>query len=194
MCRVDGIILAAGLSRRMGKNKLLLPLGDSTVISRLLERIPYPLFQEVFLVFSDQRVHTLAAQFPVTPCLNREPLAGKSHSIRLGLRGSRAEDGLMFFVADQPLLKRSTITRLLATFCANTAKIVVPEVDGMARNPVIFPTDCRQALQALHGDQGGRGILQDNHDRVCAIPWSCGEEFCDIDTPEDYQQVAARCS
>ncbi len=60
MPKVDAIIMASGLSRRMGCNKLLLPLGDSTVVEQFLGRFPYALFQKVIVVYGDRQVAAIA--------------------------------------------------------------------------------------------------------------------------------------
>ena len=73
MCKIDGVILAAGLSKRMGTNKLLLPLGDATILDRFLERFPFARFDNVILVYSDEQVAAIAGRFPMTLCPNRQP-------------------------------------------------------------------------------------------------------------------------
>jgi molybdenum cofactor cytidylyltransferase len=193
MCRVDAIILASGLSRRMGCSKLLLPLGDSTVIGQFLSRFPYVVFQKVIVVYGDQQVASIARKYPAILCHNQNPEAGKSHSIQLGLSVSTAEDGIMFAVADQPLLTSGTIRTLVETFGReNSKKIVVPEVAGRPANPVIFPATCRSEFAELHGDSGGRQLIIKQPERVCYVPFASGEEFCDVDTPEKYQEVVAK--
>jgi molybdenum cofactor cytidylyltransferase len=193
MCRLDAIILASGLSRRMGCNKLLLPLGNSTVIDQFLCRFPYAHFQKVIVVYGDQQVATIAGNYPTTLCYNQYAKAGKSHSIQLGLSASSAEDGLLFAVADQPLLTNSTILKLVEIFSKNNStKIVVPKVDGRPANPVIFPASCRSEFAELHGDSGGRQLILKQPERVCYVSFASPEEFCDVDTPENYQKIVAK--
>lgn len=195
MNRLDTIIMASGLSRRMGCNKLLLPLGTSTVVGQFLSRFPYALFQKVIFVYNDQQVAAIAGKYPVTLCQNEDPQAGKSHSIQLGLAMSTAEDGIMFAVADQPLLTSSTIQTLVAMFYRQDAqKITVPEVAGEPANPVIFPAVCRSEFAELRGDSGGRQLIVKDPGRVCPVVFAAGEEFCDVDTPERYRQIVSQWS
>jgi molybdenum cofactor cytidylyltransferase len=190
MCRLDAIILASGLSRRMGCNKLLLPLGNSTVIDQFLRRFPYAHFQKVIVVYGDQQVAAIAGKYPTTLCCNQDAKAGKSHSIQLGLSASTAEDGMMFAVADQPLLTSGTIQKLVEVFCTKKfEKIIVPEADGCPANPVIFPAFCRSEFAELHGDLGGRQLIMKQVERVCYVSLGSEEEFCDVDTPENYQKI-----
>ncbi len=193
MGRLDTIIMASGLSRRMGCNKLLLPLGKSTVVGQFLAHFPYALFQKVIFVYSDTQVAAIAGNYPVVLCHNEDPEAGKSHSIQLGLSMSTAEDGIMFAVADQPLLTGCTIQTLVAMFYRQDAKkIIVPEVAGRPANPVIFPAACRSEFTELHGDAGGRQLIVKEPGRVCSVVFAAGGEFCDVDTPEKYRQVVSQ--
>ena len=193
MCRLDAIILASGLSRRMGCNKLLLPLGNSTVIDQFLCRFPYAHFQKVIVVYCDQQVATIAGNYPTTLCYNQYAKAGKSHSIQLGLSASTAEDGVMFAVADQPLLSCDTILKLVKIFSKNNStKIVVPKVAGRPANPVIFPASCRSGFADLQGDSGGRQLILRQPERVCYVSFASEDEFCDVDTPENYQKILVK--
>jgi molybdenum cofactor cytidylyltransferase len=177
----------------MGCNKLLLPLGNSTVLGQFLSRFPYALFQKVVFVYCDQQVAAIARQYPVVLCNNSSPEVGKSHSIQLGLSASTAEDGMMFAVADQPLLTSATTQTLIEMFRENKAKkIIVPEVDGRPANPVIFPATCRSEFAELRGDSGGRQLIVRQPERVCYVPFASEEEFCDVDTPENYQKVVTK--
>ncbi len=193
MSRLDAVIMASGLSRRMGCNKLLLPLGESTVVEQFLGRFPYHLFQKVIFVYSDRQVEAIAAKYPLILCHNQVPEAGKSHSIQLGVAKSTAEDGILFAVADQPLLTAATIKTLVEMFSRQDGqKIIVPEVDGQPANPVIFPAACRSEFAELQRDSGGRQLIGKDPQRVCSVFFATADEFCDVDTPEKYQQMVAK--
>lgn len=192
MAKPEAVILAAGLSRRMGSNKLLLPLGDSTVLGQVLSRFPYELYERVILVWADPRVAAIAGPFPITLSQNDDPAAGKSRSIRLGLAATSPEHGVLFAVADQPLLSPATVHRLIDEFRAHPEAIVLPEVHGRSANPVIFPADLRAELARLQDDHGGREVLRRHPHRVRAVPFTDEAEFFDIDTFDRYQEVVAQ--
>ena len=191
MCCIDCVILASGYSRRMGSNKLLLPLGKSTVIGSFLESFPYELFQQVILVYTDERVKAAVSHLPVTFCYNDTPGKGKSYSIRKGLTISTAADGIMFLVADQPLLSRSTLALLISVFIQDRRFIVVPEIEGKNANPVIFPCRFRNDLLSLKNDSGGKLVIARHCNEVRSVVMHSAEEFIDIDTPQQYQQVVS---
>lgn len=191
MCRIDAVILAAGLSERMGTNKLLLPLGNSTVISQFLGQFPFAQFENVIVIYHDQQVADIARTFPLSLSHNDNPRAGKSHSIKLGLAATNSLNGILFAVADQPLLKPDSISRLIDTFCDNLQRIVLPEVNGSLANPVIFPAELRSELQEMEEDQGGRELIRRYPERILSVPCVSEHEFYDIDTLAMYQTVVA---
>lgn len=193
MIEVDAIILASGLSRRMGTNKLLLPLGKKALVEKFLDSFPFGDFHETIFVYSDRAVATLVSHLKLTLCKNTNPGEGQSRAIREGLGFSRARDGLMFFVADQPLLSPDTITTLLARFQDRPESIVVPRVDGKNRNPVIFPACFRNDLSLLKGDVGGRKVIQQNQGKVSYQDFDCAQEFVDVDTLEHYSYLVNLC-
>lgn len=188
---VDGIILASGLSRRMGTNKLLLDFGGVPLLQRMLEGFPYAAFSRVLLVAADHRVISIASRYPVTICQNHFPEKGQSIAIRLGVEASSASGGYLFMVADQPLLRVSTIRRLLETFALNQQRIVMPLACGKRRNPVVFPAEFGGALQNLTGDNGGKQVIDDNSGRTLYVEFDSDKQFGDIDTPEAYAEMLA---
>lgn len=189
MSRVDAIIMASGLSTRMGQNKLLLPLGNSTVLGQLLRTFPYSCFERVTLVYHDQDVAKECEQYPLTLCHNSTPERGKSQTIACGIGASSPENGLLFMVADQPLLTAATIHQLVNTFCLHHQNIILPEIDSAPANPVIFPASLREELLSLTGDSGGREVIRLHPELVKQVPCTDEHEFYDVDTPAMYKEV-----
>ena len=189
MPEIEAVILAAGLSERMGTGKLLLPLGNSTVIRQFLAGFPFSHFEQVILVYHDERVARIARAFPVSLCHNDNPKAGISSSIQLAVSCTQRGNGLMFLAADQPLLTGDTVIKLIETFHAHQHCIVLPEVNGSPANPVIFPAGLRSELKNLKGDSGGRQLIRKYPELVKTVSFSSEHEFYDIDTPQLYQRV-----
>ncbi len=192
MSNVDALILASGLSRRMGTNKLLLPLGETTVIDQFLKTFPYHFFSSVIVIASDEQVTEIARKHTVKVCNNNNPAAGISGSIRHGLAASKATDGFLFTVADQPFLTHEIFQKLLTCFSADIRNIVFPEVNGTPRNPVIFPATLRADLLSLQGDNGGRTLYSRHPDITRSVQFNSAEDFLDIDTPQTYQEAVVR--
>lgn len=189
MAELEAVILAAGQSRRMGRDKLLLPWGTTTILGQLLGQFPYRLFAKTLLVCATVEVKQAACAFPVQIVVNSAPELGKSHSIRLGLEAGQPDRGVMFCVADQPWLLPGVITRLVDQFHRAPAAIVMPDAAGRPANPVIFPPGLRSDLANLSGDTGGRLVIARHPELVERVSFSSADQFADIDTAEHYQQM-----
>lgn len=187
--KVDAVIMAAGRSRRMGCNKLLLELGESFVFEQFMKSFPHDLFRRVIVVASDPRVCGIASRRQAIVCENAHPEMGKSHTIRRGLSRATGADGVMFVVGDQPLLTRTTIGTLLEIFFRFPDSIVIPTVAKKPRNPVIFPADLFDELLTLDGDDGGKVVIGNHPERVKTVAFANPAEFMDMDTEADYQTL-----
>lgn len=192
MCEIDAIILASGNSSRMGQNKLLRFLDEErnvTVLDALLSEIPYQLFRAVLVVISDTRVQKLAEKYPVQIIFNERSQEGKSQAIITGVEQSKSVDGIMFFVADQPLLTKSTITTIVQQFNASPMNIVVPIAAGNRQNPVCFPIELKPYLLDLRAEQGGKSVIERFPDRVITVACDDLQEFCDVDDDQAFHKV-----
>jgi len=188
---ITGIILASGFSKRMRQDKLLLPVKNIPLIERVIRAAKQSLLDEIILVYQHERVKTVAERLRITTALNTAAAEGQSAAIRLGVLSARPDArAFMFLVGDQPYLNSDIINRLTAVWRQNRDSIIVPIYNGKPGNPVIFPAQLREKLLALRGDSGGRTLIQKMPDRVCAVPVSSLAAGIDVDTPQDYANIA----
>ena len=121
-----------------------------------------------------------ARGFAVLP--NDAPERGQSRSVVLGTRALQARcAGLLFLAADQPLLRRETLRRLVAAWQAAPERIAALAADGRRGSPCLFPADCYPALLALTADQGGSPVIRANAERLLLVE-APPEELCDADS------------
>lgn len=192
MADIEAVILAAGLSRRMGRDKLLLPFAGTSVLNYFLSRFPVTLFARTVVVTASAEVAGISSNFSVHICHNDRPEKGQAHSIRLGLGVTSPENAILFSVADQPQLKAETVSQLVALSRRHPDAIIQPRVGTQPANPVIFPADLRAELTCLTGDSGGREVIRRHRHRVQWLDLQATDQFFDIDTPEQYQELMAR--
>lgn len=183
---VTAILMAAGFSRRMGEDKLLLPFRGGTLISLALELVASIPFGQRLLVTTPARLELLTPPPGVDVVLNRNPGAGQSESVRLGVEAASGE-AYMFFTADQPLLNIESVEWLLSH--ADDEHIVFPVVEGSPRSPTIFAARFRAELLAARGDRGGRNVRESHPDAVLRLPAKDALPFLDIDSREDYDAL-----
>jgi len=188
---ITGIILASGFSKRMQQEKLLLPVKNIPLIERVIRAARQSLLDEIILVYQHEQVKAVAERFRIKTILNTAASEGQSAAVRLGVRSVRPDaQAFMFLVGDQPYLTPDVINRLTAVWRQNRESIIVPVYNDRPGNPVIFPAQLREELLALQGDSGGRMLIQKMPDRVCPVPVRSPSVGIDIDTPEDYANIA----
>ncbi len=192
---ITAIVMASGLSKRMGKNKLILMYNGKTFIEILLDKLAI-LFDNIIVVASNYNVIKLCDNYnnkillksKINIVNNENPELGQSNTIKLGVLATKKNSNYMFFVADQPLLDLETIKILLTTFNEKN-KIIVPTNNGRNGNPVIFPNRFKERLLLLEGDVGGKEIIIENKNEVEFINIASPEALKDIDTIDDYKNI-----
>lgn len=188
---VNAIIMAAGLSRRMNQNKLQMKINDKYMYEFIFETIKNcsDCFNEVIVVAKDDEILSKADVLGFKTVRNEISYLGQSASVKLGIQNLNKTDGYMFFVADQPFIKKDTIIKLLNVFEKNPNSIVMACYNGINGNPVIFSENFKEQLMKLEGDTGGKQIVKNNTDKVIKVQIQSEDEFIDIDTLEDYDMV-----
>lgn len=181
---IDAIILAAGLSTRMGCNKLLLPYKGKAILQHTIDLVAALPFHSYTLVSREETLAGLRLPAKFRALLNPAPESGQSSSMRLGL-AQAGGDGFIFFQGDQPLLDEATVRSVLAL--ADENSIVVPRHGAVPGNPVFFPGKLKAELMAVEGDRGGRSV-RDRHAGICKyVDVPSPAPMWDVDTREKYE-------
>ena len=187
------IVLAAGLSRRMGRPKLLLDLHGKPVIRHTVERVIAAGFASVLVVVGPEHealraaLDGLAARFVVNPT----PEAGQSSSVRVGIEAVPAEaTTVLIALGDQPGLSLDVMSRLRQAIDAPGKSIAAPlYADGLG-NPVLFAAAVLPELLTLSGDRGARSVVEKDPSRLAVVDVAAPMPS-DLDTPEDYARLNA---
>ena len=187
---IAAIVLAAGASTRMGRQKLTLPMRDGRPLVRLaVEQVLGAGLDDVVVVTGrDAEAVALAlAPLPVRTVVNPRYAEGQSTSLRAGLDALRpGTDATVVALGDQPLPDPDIIRRLVAAFRATGHPIVVPVYRDSRGNPVLFANVLFGELRAVTGDRGGREVIARDPTRVAEVPIDLAMP-ADIDTPQDYE-------
>jgi molybdenum cofactor cytidylyltransferase len=192
---IAAIVLAAGASTRMRRQKLLLPMGDGRPLVRLaVEQVLAAGVDDAVVVLGREAeaVALALAGLPVRTVVNPRFAEGQATSLRAGLDALRpGTEAAVIALGDQPLPDPSIIRRLVATFRASGRPVVVPVYRDGRGNPVLFAVALFDELRAVTGDRGGRGVIARDPTRVAEVPVDAPMP-ADIDTPEDYEAARRR--
>lgn len=187
-----GIILAGGLARRMGGgDKALLPLGQGTLLSHVIDRLA-PQTASLALNANGDPARFAALDLPVLPVLPDTidgfpgPLAG----VLAGLEwaAEQGADSIVTAAADTPFFPRDLVARLTQAAGGMAQPLALAKTDA-GRHPTfgLWPVALRHDLRdALVG--GLRKVVQwtDAHNAASAhFPGTDPDPFFNINTPED---------
>lgn len=192
MAEVDAIVLAAGMSRRMGqRNKLLLDWGGVPLIRHVVETYMAALGPRVTVItgFEAGKVSDALAGLPVKTRFNPMFETGQQSSVLLGLRLESTARATLVGLGDQPLLTpRDLLDLMRAHKACDPSKIAFPVHGDRRGNPTILPARLRARILADNSQPGCKRFIRDNPDLVTRLPLTAPGFFTDIDTPACYAQ------
>jgi molybdenum cofactor cytidylyltransferase len=186
---ISAIVMAAGESKRMGKLKQLLPLGDSTILAQTIDNLLKTKVSEVIVVLGHkaEEVRKAIPDRPVKVTVNPAYQQGMSTSIVTGLNlVSDKARAVMLALGDQPFVDSQTVNKLVDEFNSHNKGIAVPVYRSRRGHPVIFAISYKDELLGLEGDIGGREIINRHPDDVLEVAVNCEGVCIDIDTEESY--------
>ena len=200
---VGCVIMASGLARRFGSNKLLADFGGRPLLCRALEVTATPALAARVVVTRSAEVKALCDAQAV-PCLLHS-LPGRNDTVRLGLEALLEQcpglAGCIFLPGDQPLLQRETLEALITAF-AQTQKETERAIfrlgaraahgpDTVVGSPVLFGSSFFPELLALPENKGGNVLLKKYPAQVRTVCIADSAELLDADTPEGLHQLEA---
>ena len=189
------MLLAGGVARRFGANKILakLPNGEQLGL-RAAARLVAAVDAMVVVVRADDVATAAAfdsAGYRVVPWA--DAALGMAHSLACGVAASLDSAAWMVALADMPLITPATLT-LLAACWRREDSIIVPRCGTQAGHPVIFPARFREHLLALTGDRGARPVLDAHVAEIYEFITEDRGVVRDVDTPADLDGLGGELS
>ncbi len=193
--QIAAIVLAAGTSSRMGRNKLLVELDGELLVRRVARTVATSAAAPVIVVTGSdpERVRHALAGIAVTFVHNPDFREGLSASLRVGIRALPDTcAGVLVVLGDMPLISSALIDRMIAAFDPHGGRaICVAASSGKRGNPVLFDRRFFPDLLSLAGDIGAKHIVAENDELVCEIAADDDGPLIDIDTPESLEDFLA---
>lgn len=194
------IVPAAGASTRMGRPKLLLPWGESTVLDSTLAALRDGGVATIVVVLAPQG--PLEGWKPpdgVRTAVNPDPASGMLSSVLVGLAALAtaehgdvpvpAPDPLLVCPADLPALRASTVAALLAAY-RERGGVVVPRHGRRRGHPLLIAPRWQARMPEIaHHQTGLRRILELAAGAVHELVVDDAGSIRDVDTPEDYASL-----
>jgi molybdenum cofactor cytidylyltransferase len=189
------VVLAAGSSTRMGENnKLLLPLGEETVVRRAVRTAVDAALDPIIVVLGHEpdRVRAALAGLPCRTVVNPDHLSGKGTSLQFGIAevaSSTTAGAALVMLADMPFVTAAMLARVAARE-GTAAPMVVSRYGEVNAPPILYDRSLFAELLALPGQACGKEMVRRHRAEAVALSWP-EHALADIDRPEDYERIAA---
>ena len=184
------VIMASGLGKRFGTNKLMADFHGKPMILRALAATE-GLFSDRVVVTRHESIASLCRERNVDVVLHNLP--NRSDTVRLGLEALGDLDCCVFLPGDQPLLRRETVAMLLENWKENPDKIIRPVYEDTVGSPVLFPSWAFPELRSLPEGKGGSAAVRNHPHDVLQVPVAEPFELADADTPETLELLKGLC-
>ncbi len=190
---VSAVVLAAGASTRMGKQKLLLPFGDEPLVRRAVRQVCDAGFDDVLVVLGSEHEQVWRALdgLPVRHTLNMEYATGMGSSFRTAVAQLPDSAAAMFALADQPFVTSAEYRSVLDAYRQHASAVVSVRYGEVMAPPHLFAREFFPELALL--EHGARPVLLRHRDKTMVLTFPASL-LMDIDTPEDYELAKSRLS
>lgn len=186
--KIGLVIMASGLGKRFGSNKLIEPLEEKPVIDWILDKTQF-LFDKRIVVTRSEAVKERCVLHDIECIVHDLPY--RSDTVRLGLLAmmDAGVDFCFFSPADQPLIKRETLTALTEQARRQNDRIIRPAYLDTVGAPIGFPQKYFEELLNLPEGKGGGFIAKKYPSEVSTIAIQNEWELWDIDTVSDMEKI-----
>lgn len=176
------VIMASGIGRRFGGNKLIEPLAGKPMIGHIIDKTEGIFSKRVVVTRSDE-VAKYCKEKGVECILHKLPF--RSDTVRLGTETMTDMKACMFCPGDQPLLKRETLEHMVERADSEPEYIWRLTKGEKHGAPVIFPQSMFAELQMLSGKEGGSQVIRNHMELLRYVEAVDEMELFDVDTREE---------
>jgi len=198
------IVLAAGESKRMGTQKLLLPFGETTVVAAVAGAAEASCVDRVLVVLGADRDNVRAelergraagrsgerrGSDKLVFAVNENYASGMLTSVQAGFRALPLDaEAAVVMLGDQPFLPARVVDAVVAAYREGGRGIVIPVFQGRRGHPVLVDAKYRDAVLGLDPADGLRRLMRAHPDDIRETEVDDPGILRDLDTPEDYQE------
>ena len=193
-----GLILAAGLSSRMGDFKPLMPFKGKVLIESTIDSMLAAGVKQIVIVlgyrgndiesilrlhYGKEIIYTRNPHYETTDMLT---------SIKYGLRAMPRCKAFFLLPGDMPVVKKSTFLKLLKARPAGRPSVLFPTLGGYRKHPPLIDYRFRDLILEFEGEGGLRQIWKQQEDSIIQVPVDDDGVWIDLDTREDYEVCISR--
>jgi len=188
---VAGIVLAAGTSSRLGRNKLLMELGGESVLRRTVRNAIDGGLVAVLVVvgFEAHRARDALAGLACEPVDNPDYELGINSSLLAGLAAVPPEAAAaVVLLADMPLVTGSMIATVVGAYRQSDAPLVISQYGGVHAPPTLYDRSLFGEFQEREGEGAGKRMVEHHRHEAVSIAFP-SDTLVDLDEPGDYRRL-----
>jgi len=205
--RICGVILAAGASSRMGRDKALLPWPPmqaenspqhGTFLSAAILRLKGHTESVVVVAGNNaSAIQAVVSENAAVLRVNSAPELGQFSSLKIGLQEARNRgcDAVIIAPVDRPPVAEEMIVHLRTAFLAAINDgywAAIPEFEGRHGHPVMVGSALIDELLGAPLTATARDIIHAHEDRVLYVPVDDPAVVLNVNTWEEYQRLSTR--
>lgn len=192
---IAGILLAAGTSSRMGRNKMLFELNGESVLRGAVKRALAGGLSPLVVVLGHEsdkaykEIEDLPCQWALNPLYEE----GINTSLKSGILAVKHEPrvaGAMVLLADMPFVTPEMIAAMIDRYRKSDAPLVISDYEGVNAPPMLYDRSLFNELLMMTGEGCGRQVVKRHKEEAEVLPWPAAA-LADIDVPEDYERMKA---
>jgi molybdenum cofactor cytidylyltransferase len=190
---IAGIVLAAGTSSRMGRNKLFLSLRGQSVLRRAVGTALAAGLHPVLVVLGHEaeRAQAELAGLPCTSVFNPTYAQGINTSLRTGIAAVPAHAAAaLVMLADMPFVTQQMLEAVVERYRDGASPLVVSSYEGVDAPPMLYDRSLFAELRALDGDGCGKKVVKRHRNESLEVAWPASA-LKDLDVPADVDLVLA---
>jgi molybdenum cofactor cytidylyltransferase len=190
---IAGLILAAGESRRMGRDKALLAYHGRTFLETIVHHLTAAGIEKVTVVLG-HHAETIRAAVDLSPArvvINQDYRRGQTSSLQLGIEAAAADqpDGIILCLVDHPAISRQVIATLKEQFESSRPPVLIPTHKGERGHPVIISQVLFPELLALPPEEPANTVIRKYRETTQFVEVADPGVLIDVDDPETYERL-----
>jgi molybdenum cofactor cytidylyltransferase len=188
---VAGILLAAGTSSRMGRNKMLFELNGESILRGAARRALAAGLSPLLVVLGHEAEKS-RGELDGLPCqivINPNYEQGINSSLKSGISAVPAEaQAAVVMLADMPFVTPEMIAGLIDRYRSSEAPLVISDYEGVNAPPMLYDKSLFTELLAMTGEGCGRQVVKRHREEAEVLAWPVAA-LADMDVPEDYERM-----
>lgn len=190
---ISATILAAGESKRMGRPKMLLPWGETTVLGHVISTFLKAGIEDVIVIVGGARyeVELIVQQNGARSVLNAEYASGEMLlSLQHGLQSQKPETrATLIGLGDQPQIQQGTVRLICETFHRTASRLIVPSFQLRRGHPWLVERSLWNELLDVDKHLSPRAFLNQHADEIHYIEVQDASILADLDTMAEYRRA-----